>query len=187
MKPTIAKITDEWIKENNPCLKALDWWDKKEREPVKILKLLIRAKKYACANWFIVQVMEYKDCVSYAVFAAEQVIGIFEKKYPDDKRPRQAIEAAKKCIKDPSKKNKAAARGAARAAARAARAARAAARAAWAAARAAGAVGEAAWAACEAARAAGAAARAVGAAMKLKILKYGMKLLSQTHKRRSEG
>ena len=42
----------------------------------------------------------------YAVFSAEQVIDIYEKKYPDNKKPRLAIEAAKKCIEDPSSKNK---------------------------------------------------------------------------------
>ncbi len=53
--------------------------------------------------------MTYKQYVSYAVFAAEQVLDIFENKYPDDKRPRKAIQAAKKCIKNPSKENKKAA------------------------------------------------------------------------------
>ena len=51
----------------------------------------------------------YRMLVKYAVFAAEQVIDLFEQKYPDDKRPREAIEAAKKCIDDPSEKNKVAA------------------------------------------------------------------------------
>jgi hypothetical protein len=93
------------------------------------------------------------DSVSLAVYAAESVIGIFEKKHPDDKRPRQAIEAAKAWLKDPSEENR-----------NAAGAAWAAAWAAWDAARAAGAAGAAwaaAWAAWDAARAA---ARAAGAA-----------------------
>lgn len=47
-----------------------------------------------------------KDCISFAVYAAEQVIDIFEKKYPKDNRPRKAIEAVKKYLKNPSKKNK---------------------------------------------------------------------------------
>ena len=64
--------------------------------PIKILDLLIKNKKYDWANWFIVRVMTHHDYVSYAVFAAEQVIGSYEKEYPNDKRPRQAIEAAKK-------------------------------------------------------------------------------------------
>lgn len=50
--------------------------------------------------------MEYNQYVGYAIFAAEQVIDIYEKKYPDDKRPREAIEVAKECLKNPSKKNK---------------------------------------------------------------------------------
>jgi hypothetical protein len=45
------------------------------------------------------------NCVKYAVFAAEQVIDIFEKKYPDDKRPRKAIEVTKKYIENPSAAN----------------------------------------------------------------------------------
>jgi hypothetical protein len=71
-----------------------------------------------------------EDSVSLAIYAAELVIGIYEKEYPDDKRPRQAIEAAKAWLKDPTEKN----RAAARAASAAARAARAASAAAWAAA-----------------------------------------------------
>ena len=74
-----------------------------------------------------------EESVRLAIFAAEQVIGIFEKKYPNDKRPREAIEAAKKYLENPSE---------------------AAARAAWAAAWAAAAAARAAWAAAAAARAA---------------------------------
>ena len=127
MKPIIETITKKWIDKNNPCEKALVWYkDYLGKSPITILNRLIKTKKYVWANWFIVRVMEYRDYVSYAVYTAEQVIDIFEKKYPDDKRPRQAIEAAKKCIKDPSKENKKVARaawvaaGAARAAAEAA-------------------------------------------------------------------
>ena len=92
-----------------------------------------------------------KDSVSLAIYAAKLVLPIFEKEYPDDKIPREAIEAAIKYLKNPSKKNRMAAGAAADAAAR--EAARVAEAAAWAAA----------WAA-------GAAARtAVGAALRKKI------------------
>jgi len=207
MKPIIITITDNWIKQNHPCREAIDdWWDKKERNPIKILKLLIKAKKYEWANWFIVRIMSSKDYISYAVFAAENVIDIYEKKYPADKRPREAIEAAKKCIDNPSEKNKAAANAAANAACAAAyaaayaacaaacaaayaaayaaanaayaaayAAANAAANAAYAAANAA----NAAYAAANAAYAAYAAAYAANAAMRLKILKYGLRLLKK--------
>jgi hypothetical protein len=96
---------------------------------------------------------------TFAADCAERVLGLFEAKFPDDDRPRKAIEAARACIADPTPEN--------RAAARAAEAAEAAwvAWAAWDAANAAGAAGAAwvAWAAWDAANAAGAAG-AAGAA-----------------------
>ena len=184
-------ITKEWIRDKNPCAKALKWWDKKERDPMKILNLLMKEKKYDWANWFIVRIMTYAQYVDYAVYAAEQVIDIYEIKYPNDNRPRTAIASAKKCIKNPSVKNKHAAETASDAAYYAASAAfdaasdaaSAVAEAAYYAADAASAVAEAA----STAYAAGAvyAADAAGAvyaayaAMKLKILKYGIKLLKE--------
>jgi len=45
------------------------------------------------------------DSVALAIFAAELVIGYYEKKYPNDKRPREAIEAAKKWLADPTEEN----------------------------------------------------------------------------------
>ena len=40
-----------------------------------------------------------KDSVELAIFSAEQVIDIFEKEYPKDKQPREAIESAKQYLK----------------------------------------------------------------------------------------
>lgn len=195
MKPNITKITDEWIKENLPCVGATKWWDKKERNPIKILKLLIKDKKYSWANWFIVRIMQYRDYVSYAVYAVEQVLDIYEREYPDDKRPQQEIEAAKRCIKNPSEKNKTAADAAAVAATTGAADAADTAVAAVATAAAAAAVAAAhsayaiaAVAAADAAHATYVAvvttatvvvADAAHANMQLKILDYGMKLLGE--------
>ena len=39
-----------------------------------------------------------QDSIEFAIYAAELVIDIYEKKYPNDKRPREAIEAAKKYV-----------------------------------------------------------------------------------------
>ena len=47
-------------------------------------------------NW------DKEDSVALAIYAAELVIDIYEKKYPKDDRPRQAIEAAKKWLKHPT-------------------------------------------------------------------------------------
>jgi len=53
-----------------------------------------------------------KDSVSLSIYAAELCLDNFEKEYPEDKRPREAIEAAKKWLKNPTQKNKSAARSA---------------------------------------------------------------------------
>jgi len=41
--------------------------------------------------------------VKVAIFSAESVLNIFEEKYPDDDRPRKAIEAAKNYLENPTK------------------------------------------------------------------------------------
>ena len=111
------KITIEWLVSKNACHDGLDWFVEqgKEVEPIPLLYLLIEENQLEWANWLLVRVMEYKQYVSYAVFAAEQVIKNYEKQYPDDKRPREAIEAAKRCIENPSDENKKEAANAARA------------------------------------------------------------------------
>jgi hypothetical protein len=91
--------------------------------------------------------------IEFACRCAEHVLHFYEDKYPDDKRPRKAIEAARVCIIDKSSAARAAAGAAGAAAGDAARAAAGdAAGAAWAA-------GAAAW---DAAWAAGAARAAAG-------------------------
>ena len=59
---------------------------------------------------------EKPDSVAMAIYAAELVIGEYEKRYPDDKRPRRAIEAAKAWLENPTEENRAAAKAAASAA-----------------------------------------------------------------------
>jgi len=64
--------------------------------------------------WSEMKVLEWypwtkKDSISLAIYSAELVLGNFEKEYPDDKRPRQAIEAAKKVLKNDTEENRSAA------------------------------------------------------------------------------
>ena len=156
----IQKITLDLLKEKGVCKEAVNWFKRqKKSEPLEVLEALISENKLSWASWSIVRLMTYEQYVSYAVFSAEQVIGIFEKKYPEDTRPRKAIEAAKECIEDPSIKNKklaAAAYAAAYAAANTA-----------------------ANDAASAASAAYVAAYASRTKMQLKILNYGMRLLKK--------
>ena len=142
------RITREWLKEIDACSEGVDWFhNQKETDGTKVIKKLIKEDRIDWANWTICRVFSKKQKIQYAVYAAEQVIDIFEKKYPDDKRPRKAIEAAKKCIENDTEENRSAA--SAESAARSAASA------------------ESAWSAWSAGR----------KKMQLKILKYGISLL----------
>jgi len=121
------KITLDWLKEKGACKESYKWFEEqKDTDSIDLLKKLIEEGKLDWANWAIGRLMTYKQQVQYAVFAAERVIELYEAKYPADKRPRQAIEAARQCIDDPSNENKKAATTASEAATAASEAATAA-------------------------------------------------------------
>ncbi len=108
----------EWLKEKRACREGVAWFNAQdERDEIKLLEKLMAEDHFDWANWFIVQVMGYKQYVSYAVFAARQMLDIYEKRYLKDVRSRNTIETAEKCIESPTKKNKAAAYAASAAAA----------------------------------------------------------------------
>ena len=174
------KLTKEFLKKSSACEDGFEWYLKNGSDTVeKTIADLIATKKLDWANWLLSKKLPKCACVRYAIYAAEMGLYIFENKYPEDYRPRKAIEAARKYLKT---KTDAAAEDAARAAgdawdavdaaeaagdAAAGAAARVAARAAWAA-------GDAAWAAWAAAEAAGDAA---GDATLTQIINNGLTLL----------
>ena len=83
MKKTISV---KWLKSKRACSEGVHWFkNQKEKDAIKILKELIKIKRLDWANWLIVRVMDYKQYVSYAVYAAKQVLSIYELKHPDDK------------------------------------------------------------------------------------------------------
>jgi len=111
------KITKEFLRGLDPCEDGFEYWIK-TKEP-DLAKFMIKAWEYGrgdWANWLFVRSVDRKTRLKYAVYAAEQVLYLFEEKYTDDDRPRKAIEAAKECIKNNTKKNRAAAADAADAA-----------------------------------------------------------------------
>ena len=187
------KITRKWLVKKKACDSAIRTWDfkgLKSIEAVKLLKTLVAKGNLNWANWLIVRVMSRADRIRYACFAARQVLHIFEKKYPGDKRPRTTIETAEKCIENNSKKNRVAANAAANESYAANAASYAASYASYAAHEAAYAAAnesdtttyasyEAANAAAYAAYTANDAAKAAYTAMKIKILRHGIELLNK--------
>ena len=176
------ELTEEWLKEKGACADGVDWFkSQKMREAIPVLCALIAENKLDWANWTIIRVMSRPQCLAYAIYAAENVIEIFEKKYPNDERPRKAIEAAKKVLANDTKETRSPAYAAAYAAYAVADAAEA--YAADAAAYAAAYAADAAYAAAYAATYAYAADAAADAAekreIKLRILNYGLSLLEE--------
>lgn len=108
------EITKEWLEAEKACDEARHLFKhQKETDAVTILLLLAGnelQEKYGIsyktrlrwANWLVTRVLEGPVLVEYAVFAPEQVLYIYEKKYPKGKGPREAIAAAKVYIQNPS-------------------------------------------------------------------------------------
>ena len=177
----MKKVDRNWLKEHNACPDGLKWWCKHCEGKTTRQQLLILVKDHDdWAWWVLTKLLDTKQNRMLAVFAAQQVLPIFEKKFPEDMRPRKAIEAAEKVIECDNEENRAAAWAAAKAAWAAAWAATAD-DAAWAAGDAAAraaAASDADWAAAWAATAArDAGAAGTTSAMKMKILRYGISLL----------
>ena len=104
---------EKFLISKDACYEGLSWvkgkslkqtWMELER-PDWMMWLYMKSKK-----------IDKKKCVMIAVFSAESCLDKFESKYPDDKRPREAIEAAKNWIKKPSAESAESAARAARAA-----------------------------------------------------------------------
>ncbi|MHC5061914.1 MAG: hypothetical protein ACYTFK_12620, partial [Planctomycetota bacterium] len=97
----------KWLKEKGACREGMHWFNAQdERDAATVLRTLAEEDHADWANWTITKMMNKKQCVMHAVFAAELVVEQFEKNHPDDKRPRKAIEAAKAYIKNPCEKTK---------------------------------------------------------------------------------
>ena len=111
------KITIKQLERLGACDEAVCWLKtQKNREIKHLAKILLQKKHFDWANWFVTKLMTRPQAVQYSIFAAEQCITQFEMVSPEDKRPRAAIEAAKRWLESPSSETKFAARSAARSA-----------------------------------------------------------------------
>ncbi len=105
------KITKAWIERWRPCGEAIKWIEKQDTEDVfELIDRLRKSEvedKYDWLYWAIPRLFKVKrNIVKFAVYCAELTLPIFEKEYPNDKRLRQAMQAAKNWIKNPTKKNR---------------------------------------------------------------------------------
>jgi hypothetical protein len=111
-------ITPDWLRSHSACSDGYEWACGVIGEGMALEKFL---PKFQRADWMLWTLKRAAtiDKITYvriAIKCAESVIGIYEKKYKKDDRPRKAIEAAIACVKDPSEENRIAAKAASAAA-----------------------------------------------------------------------
>ena len=116
------KITKRWLKEKCACVDGMAWFLKNYSKEVTVEELVEKLintaekEKLKWGNWLLNKIFNREQKIRYAIFAAEQVLSFYENKYPGDKRPRLAIEAAETVLKEDTKTNRVAADDAADAA-----------------------------------------------------------------------
>jgi hypothetical protein len=100
------RITLNRLLKLNACELGVNWY--KEYGSNDLLKTLLDVNKVRpdWSRWLFTKLMTKKQNQELAIYAAKLVLAIYEAKYPTDKRPRFAIQAAVNYLKNPTLKNK---------------------------------------------------------------------------------
>ena len=107
------ELTLESLEKLNPCSEGLAWWKAAACKTVDAtITRLLSEEKLDWANWLIVRVLTHDNQIRYAIFAARQVLEIYEKQYPGDLRARRAVEAAEEYLADKTEEKRQAAHAA---------------------------------------------------------------------------
>ena len=90
------KFTIEQLEKLDPCEDGLEWY-KENIKTDNIEDILIQLNNYnpSWSRWLMVRVIDLSSRKKLAIFSAELVLDICEKKYPKDMRVRECIQAAK--------------------------------------------------------------------------------------------
>jgi hypothetical protein len=100
------QITKKFLKRHKVCEDGYIWWLENCKDLSTFEQIeKVKNKNLSWANWLITRLMTKEQNMKYSIYAARQVIDIFEKKYSADKRPRKAIEVAENYLKNPTSKN----------------------------------------------------------------------------------
>jgi hypothetical protein len=118
-------VTMNFLKTHDACKEAVRWVKtQKKRDYNSLLKALIEENgDLSWGIWYLQRKLSNTEKIRLAIYSANSVLHIYEEQYPEDKRPREAIKAVRKYLKESPLKNKKAAAHAADAAAHAADAA----------------------------------------------------------------
>ena len=106
----MINLSIKTLEKYNACQDAKDWFANSKTKTLEdAYNQLIKENhlfKYQWTSWIVARLLNKNNKIKYAIYAAEQVIHIFEKQYPNDNRPREAINAIKAYLKNPTKENK---------------------------------------------------------------------------------
>jgi hypothetical protein len=92
------KIDKAFIDKYRPCDAALEYLEpqlESNNDAVAVLERLIAKEMYDWAWWGMVRCLNTDNARLWAIYCAEAVLPIFEANYPNDNRPRLAVEEAK--------------------------------------------------------------------------------------------
>jgi hypothetical protein len=99
-----VKLTLEWLEEKGACADGIAWWRASGlTDGIAVCERLVaedEQEKTEWANWLVARLLSWPGRIRYAVYTTEKVLPLFEAQYPDDKRPRQAIDAAKRVLEN---------------------------------------------------------------------------------------
>ncbi len=92
-------FTIEDLKELKPCTDGFAWYVKNVTS-TDIEEILIQLNNHRpdWSRWLMTRVLNREQNQRLAIFAAESVLDIYEKRHPDDKRARECIQTAKGCL-----------------------------------------------------------------------------------------
>lgn len=100
-------ITLELLEKHRASWEGRAWFSEcGETDLTKVVERLFIEERHNWASWLVQTLMTDSQLRQYAIFSAESVLDIYEKRYPVDKRPRKAILAAKEYLADPSESNR---------------------------------------------------------------------------------
>jgi hypothetical protein len=97
------------LRSKDPCAEGFAW--AKENKITSLAEAFARLER---GNWWLWLAsafdvtLDKPSLVTFAADCAERVLPIFEKRYPNDSRPRKAVEAARTWVTCPSPENRAA-------------------------------------------------------------------------------
>ena len=103
------RITLKQLKAFGACKDGIVWFkQQKNKEAKHILRQCLKDNQFKYANWYVSRLFTKPQAVQYSIFNAERCISNYEQEYPNDNRPRKAIEAAKAWLLNPTEENRSA-------------------------------------------------------------------------------